>query len=1158
MKTIIKRDGREVKFDKVKIEKAAQAAFDDVYGQGYETSIPEDIAYRISKTEEEKMSVEEIQDIVEKELMHVGESEVAKRYILYRADRTKVRNRKSDIIKKVLKRASASNVENMNANVDERSFSGREKECGGDVQKVLALDYALSPDVAEAHKQMWVYQHDLDKAYLGPHNCLNIDFAVLSNGFHTRNGDVRGAKSISTACQLLAVVFQCQSQVQFGGVGSVHVDTDLAPFVAMSFRRHVGNELYTSLSNESSNIVKAQQTKVIGGEFYISSFSDEFSNIVKTQRNKLDRATYQEWKKTKIKSLLSELEDEVGNVSLDNEDLKIKYSDIYDNAYDALYDEGMQAMQGLYHNLNTLESRQGSQVPFTSINLGRDTSTEGRLVTEWIMRASIDGIGKLHRTSIFPISIFQWKPGVNANPEDINYDLKRLALTSMSKRIYPNWVNSNWSGAHETENNPDTYFSTMGCVVGGEIVTYKHRGNLYVESFERFWDRMSDYHKTKHQYVEDNPNLYMDVDGVQIYDTVKGFVKVKRIVKNVSTDWVRVRLHNGRMLTCTPDHPFHTNRGRIQAKDLLTTDVITINTTQYNEETVEFNPDKAWCMGLILCDGSYASTLVVSLAYESENDIEAEYINRMRNVFNVEIETSIKERGKKGYYKDLIARGNGVYKIKDYLYTQFEGGAKSHRHIPNEVFSWNKQAKLAFLAGMVDADGYINPTTHGGSVIQIGSTNQELALQQMALAQSLGMPTKMYPNHYSSEHPEKIRYRVEFVPCEELLEYIVSNKKKMNFVHRVNEVNNITTTTVKEVEKLFMVDISYDVETESDHFEVSGIYSHNCRTMIGYDRHGLGYTRVGRGNCVPCTMILPQLGIKYGICTGERTEPDLDGFWKGFEGLLQVCEEALLERYDIISKQSPKSAPFMYENGTIADADKCVDSVEPAMKHCTLAMGYIGVNELCTALFGKNFVHDEKILDFAESVVKRIHDYASEASERNDLNFSCYATPAENLCHTSAKALREQYGVIEGVTDRSYLTNSHHVPVWENISIFEKLEIENRFCSYPTGGCITYVELDSNFINNIDAIEKIIDYAFNKLDIPYLAFNFPIDSCLDCGYQGDIPVGCNCPACHSSKIERLRRVTGYLTTDYCNFNDGKIDEVKDRIKHSLVTDLEEL
>jgi ribonucleoside-triphosphate reductase len=321
-----------------------------------------------------------------------------------------------------------------------------------------------------------------------------------------------------------------------------------------------------------------------------------------------------------------------------------------------------------------------------------------------------------------------------------------------------------------------------------------------------------------------------------------------------------------------------------------------------------------------------------------------------------------------------------------------------------------------------------------------------------------------------------------------------------------------------------------------------------CRTALGSDRHSKSYQRVGRGNLVPNTMILPKLGIEYGICLGNRKEPDLDGFWSAFESLLMLCEQGLLERFDIMVNQSPEAAPFMYQNGTMMDAQKCKMSNYEALKHGTLAMGYIGIAEMCTALFGKNHAEDKDVHAFALKVVQRINEFAKEASERNDLNFSCYATPAEGLCHTAAKSLRKQYGIIPGVTDKEYLTNSHHVPVWEKIGIFEKLEIEAPFCKYPTGGCITYVELDSTFVNNVKAIEQIIDYAFKELDIPYLAFNFPIDSCLDCGYQSEFNDAC--PECHSHCIQQLRRVTGYLSTDYRHFNNGKQSEVQDRVRHN--------
>ena len=732
---VIKRDGTRVLFDPNKIVNAINKAMISVDGALYETDTAEEIAHLIQQLNTD-MTVEYIQDLVEQYLMKSERPDVAKAYILYREIRSKERIRRSRLIDAVIRRTDATNVENANANVDEKSFSGREKEASADVQKVIALDYTLSSVVGQAHKDMLLYQHDLEKTNIGEHNCLFIDFEKLfKDGFETRNGDIRQPSTFSTACQQVAVIFQCQSQVQFGGVGALHLDYDLAPFVKKSFYKHMLHYL-TDVEDYDEKHAK---------------------DILKVHQP----------------------------IEIDNKVLKSEMGlpEAYNYAMKQLEREGKQSAEALFHNLNTLESRAGSQVPFTSINFGRDSSTEGKMVSRWMLEASMSGVGKHHLTPIFPISIFQYKAGCNANPEDVNYDLKKLALQSMSKRIYPNFVNCDYSEAHEDPNNPDTFYATMG-----------------------------------------------------------------------------------------------------------------------------------------------------------------------------------------------------------------------------------------------------------------------------------------------------------------------------------------------------------------------------CRTAIGYDRFDKSYNRVGRGNLVPNTMILPKLGLEYGIATGERTKPDLKGFWSAFEDLLMLCEQGLLERFEIMVHQEPTAAPFMYRNGTMRHADECSMSVYNALKHGTLAMGYIGVAEMCTAMFGKNHAESLEAYEFAMQVVKRINEFAKEASERHNLNFSCYATPAEGLCHTAAKELRKQYGIIKGVTDKDFLTNSHHVPVWQEIGIFEKLAIEAPFCKYPTGGCITYVELDSTFINNIEAIEQIIDYAFKELDIPYLAFNFPIDSCLTCGHQGEF--NAKCPECGSDNIQQLRRVTGYLTTDYRNFNKGQQSEVEHRVKHN--------
>ena len=409
---VIKRDGTRVLFDPNKIVRAINKAMVSAYGSVYESDTAEEIADLIGSRGVD-MSVEQIQDLVESYLMKSEYLEVAKSYIIYRDQRSKERTRRSKLIKAVMKRTEATAVENSNANVDEKSFSGREKEASADVQKVIALDYTLSPEVSQAHKNMLLYQHDLEKTNIGEHNCLFVDFEkVFNEGFVTRNGDIRPPATLSSACQQTAVIFQCQSQVQFGGVGTVHLDYDLAPFVKKSFRKHMHHYL-TDVEDQS----------------------DINADAILAQH---------------------------GPIEIDNPDLMDELPEAYSFAMKQLEREGKQAAEAMFHNLNTLESRAGSQVPFTSINFGRDTSTEGKLVQKWMLNASLAGVGKHHLTPIFPISIFQYKSGVNAEPGTPGYALKQHAIESLSKRIYPNFVNCDYSQAHEDPENPDTFFATMG------------------------------------------------------------------------------------------------------------------------------------------------------------------------------------------------------------------------------------------------------------------------------------------------------------------------------------------------------------------------------------------------------------------------------------------------------------------------------------------------------------------------------------------------------------------------------------------------------------------------------------------------------------------------------------------------------------------------
>lgn len=317
-----------------------------------------------------------------------------------------------------------------------------------------------------------------------------------------------------------------------------------------------------------------------------------------------------------------------------------------------------------------------------------------------------------------------------------------------------------------------------------------------------------------------------------------------------------------------------------------------------------------------------------------------------------------------------------------------------------------------------------------------------------------------------------------------------------------------------------------------------------CRTANGYDINaepGVNpQTKDGRGNICPTTIILPTIAM--------IADRDVEKFMSLLEQKIDEAKDSLIDRYKYICSQEPKAATFMYENKTM-EWYKPEEGIISALKHGTLAIGQLGLAETLELLIGKDHTTPEG-LELAKRIEKLFSDKCKEFKNKYKLNFGVYYTPAENLCKTAMIKFKEKYGVISKVSDKKYFTNSMHVPVYDKLNAFEKIDIESQLTGYSSAGCITYVELDSSCLHNIKAIEKIVDYAMDK-DIPYFAINVPSDLCLNCGYTGEM--NSSCPECGSNNIQQLRRVTGYLTGNYKTaFNEGKIAEVEDRIKHTGV------
>ncbi|WP_106768458.1 anaerobic ribonucleoside triphosphate reductase [Paenibacillus faecalis] len=413
---VMKRDGTCVSFEITRIINAVNRAFQAIEGGSrYEASSRVATLVEAKAAGIEQMTVEEIQDLVIHFLKKTGYDQVAKAYTEYRETRDRERMRRGELYKISSSVIGVKDLDLLreNANLNGESFSGKMSRIGSEYAKWMATSFILPKPLNEAIKNGYVYVHDLDQYALGTTNCIFIPFGkLLEKGFNTGNGSVRSPQSIMTAMALVAIIFQSQQNSQFGGVSGNKIDWDLAPYVGKSFRKHFRKGL-TYFSEGQGN----QNEDISDMELY-----------------------------------------------MDHDRLQERYPLTYKFAYEETVNETKQAAESLIHNLNTMSSRAGGQIPFTSLNYGMCTSTEGRLVSHALLDATMRGLGR-GETPIFPQHIFQCKKGVNQEEGDPNYDLFLKAVECSSRRLYPNFVNvdATFNLPYYRPEDPDTIIATMGC-----------------------------------------------------------------------------------------------------------------------------------------------------------------------------------------------------------------------------------------------------------------------------------------------------------------------------------------------------------------------------------------------------------------------------------------------------------------------------------------------------------------------------------------------------------------------------------------------------------------------------------------------------------------------------------------------------------------------
>ncbi|HEY8389581.1 MAG TPA: anaerobic ribonucleoside-triphosphate reductase, partial [Clostridia bacterium] len=473
VQAIIKRDGRQVEYDLNKITAAISKAM-SACGRNNEEENKR-LAGIVDRMLNERFSdhnpsVEEIQDLVEQVLMENGYAYVAKKYILYRAQRSQVRERNSSLMRiyneLTFTESKQSDMKRDNANIDGDTAMGTMLKYGSEGSKDFYEKYILRPEQSQAHRDGDIHIHDLD-FYTLTTTCCQIELSKLfKGGFSTGHGFLREPQNISSYAALACIAIQSNQNDQHGGQSIVDFDYGLAKGVAKTFRKTYIQNLYSAL-------------KLLANSDITLSESEELLNEIENQSGiKTALKRNEEYAKAEKEVLKRYVNDE----SIINKIQDFVYNETVTQTDKATY----KAMVALVHNLNTMHSRAGAQTPFSSINYGMDTSEEGRMVIKNVLLATEAGLG-LGETPIFPIHIFRVKEGINYNPGEPNYDLFKLACRVSAKRLFPNFafVDSPFNLQYYKPGHPETEVAYMGCrtrVMGNAVNPDKEvsygRGNL--------------------------------------------------------------------------------------------------------------------------------------------------------------------------------------------------------------------------------------------------------------------------------------------------------------------------------------------------------------------------------------------------------------------------------------------------------------------------------------------------------------------------------------------------------------------------------------------------------------------------------------------------------------------------------------------------------
>jgi len=1187
---IRKRDGREAEFTDAKITDAIFKAAKAVGGEDRQTAV--ELTVEVLKQLKKQFngdifSVEDVQDAVEKILIEAGHARTAKAYILYRAQRTRMREAKSELMDAVEEILVETNRENANIG---NSPSAKMLQIASAASKRFYLTRLIPEDFSLSHSRGDIHIHDLD-FYGKTLNCVQIPLGkLLQEGFDNGHGYIRPPKRPGTATAQAAIILQSSQNDMYGGQSFAFFDRDIAPYVANASEDETFQAMEALIFNLNSMHSLSGQERIWVFDKYENRLAAktmaQFHEVYEPNRYQAFSLNYSTGK--------TELRDIVAS---------FKHPNI--------------------HPLLGVKLRQGQSVVVTDNHSMMAFNDRGD-ITVSPPKELAAGLTPAKLSLEGPENVYD----LECYPASRKYPLDKLPLSCAQAKFMG-------------------YYVAEGSVCGSSIYLALFDSKLEEDVAEvlrqispGFWTRVKTDRLGRRRDLVCNVGqrfaaFIADTCGrgaenkripTEIFfageDVVKafldGYLSGDGTVgkKRIAATTVSKELRDGLKLLCAklgipcsireakqPKTNFAGARpryliaiGGVYGQDVSLTGR---DTSHLKDVAIEQTPyDYEWLR--ILIKEVYGVKGWVSRHYRITPDVIDRLVGDLeKRLSSIDFE-QVAKIGSEGYLlevirqvaarvatteryhllklarKGILPSGTKFFPVlADYagvlqtLYLPESRGdffLKNTVQSPRAVIRWSKLvleqgAKMYRLLQVLRRCREVLPVRvkeivncpHEEFVYDISVADNENFLtaegifvhNSRAGAQvpfsSLNVGTE------TSEEGRKVTRNL-------LLAYERGlgrgeNPIFPNIIFRVKDGINfkegdpnydLFRLAIKVSSQRLNPTFSFMDSSFNKEFGTEVSYM-GCRTRVISNRLGPEVTD-RRGNLTFTTINLPRLGIK--------AERNLKLFYKGLEEVMELAGAQLLHRYKVQGGLKVRDLPFLMGQAIYLDSEKLRpdDCIEPAIKHGTLSIGFIGLAETLVALCGKHHGETAEAQELGLEVMSFMRRKVDELADKYNLNYSFLATPAEGLSGRFAGMDRKEFKIIPGVTDKEYYTNSFHVPVGFGTSFHHKVTVEGGYHKFTNGGHISYVEMDAPPIHNLEAVETIIRHM-KASDMGYAGINFPVDFCMACSHRGVFP-GDECPVCGATDIKRVRRITGYLST-VDRFNDSKVAELRDRKAHRL-------